>query len=124
MKKPFAIALLSLAAAGSHAADCESPEMPNLPDGGSATMDDMLAGQKAVKKFQTSNIEYMKCLEENFTAAKAAALDEDASAEERAAAAERHSAGVEAYNAAVSAEESVAGQFNTEIREYKAANPK
>ena len=34
-----------------------------------------------------------------------------------------HQEGVDAYNAAVSAEEDVAGRFNTEIREYKAANP-
>jgi hypothetical protein len=30
---------------------------------------------------------------------------------------------VAAYNEAVSAEEALAGQFNTEIREFRAANP-
>jgi hypothetical protein len=43
--------------------------------------------------------------------------------EEKAAAQETYQKGVDAYNAAVSKEEEVAGQFNTEIREYKAANP-
>ena len=42
---------------------------------------------------------------------------------ERAAAKVAYDKAVETYNAAVSKEEEVAGQFNTEIREYKAANP-
>ena len=80
-------------------------------------MEDMLAGQKAVKTFQTANLEYMKCLEPALAEAEAAVK----AGEEGAA--EAYQSAQDTYNAAVSAEEAVAGQFNTEIREYKAANP-
>ena len=53
------------------------------------------------------------------TAASAAAAAESASDEDKAALKGLE----EEYNSAVSKEEDVAGQFNTEIREYKAANP-
>jgi hypothetical protein len=111
------ILALSLGSAASFAGDCEQPNAPQLPDGASSSMEQMLAGQKSVKAFQTANLEYMACLEPQLTAAQAAAKE---GAEEARA---THKQIEEAYNAAVSMEEEVAGQFNTEIREYKAANP-
>ena len=114
--------LSGLAFAGSVAAeDCTAPTSPSLPDGDSATMEQMLEGQKAVKTFQTANLEYMACLESRFTAAEAAA--KKGSDEEKASAQAQYSEAMNAYNAAVSEEEKVAGQFNSEIRDYKAANP-
>lgn len=123
-KLACAAAILAFGSAAAMA-DCEAPETPEVPDGATASMDDMLAGQKAVKSFQTANVEYMKCLEGVFTEAEATVKNagEDASEEDIAAAQKAYSDAVEAYNAAVSNEESVAGQFNTEIREFKAANP-
>jgi len=47
---------------------------------------------------------------------------QEASEDNKSAAKETYADLVETYNAAVSVEEEVAGQFNTEIREYKAAN--
>ena len=118
----LSLALLGLTLATTQAfAECTQPESPSLPDGATAAMEDMLAGQKSVKAFQTANVEYMKCLEVDFTAAEAAA--KEGTDEEKAAAMEAHGKGLEAYNNAVSEEEAVAGQFNVEIREYKAANP-
>lgn len=117
----LALFTLVLGSAGSMAADCSRPEAPTVPKGAESSMEDMLAGQKAVKVFQTENIEYMKCLEAAFTAAESAT--KEGTDEEKAAAQEAYSKAVDAYNAAVSKEEEVAGQFNTEIREYKAANP-
>lgn len=117
--KPAQLTALALILAGSQtlAADCTAPEKPTVPEGGSATMDQMLEGQKAVKTYQETNLEYMKCLEPAMAEAKLAAEQgEDA-------ALERYTAAQEAYNAAVSAEEEVAGEFNTQIRAYKAANP-
>jgi hypothetical protein len=101
-------------------AECVAPDRPALPDGTSATMEQMLAGQKAVKAFQEANVAYMKCLEETFTAAEATVK---AGGDGAAEAQKTYTDAVDAYNEAVSAEEAVAGQFNTEIREYKAANP-
>ncbi|PLW70926.1 hypothetical protein [Pseudohalioglobus lutimaris] len=109
---------LALGAAPAFAAECTAPASPTLPDGASSSMDDMLSGQQAVKAFQAANLEYMKCLEPSLAEAEAAVKAGDEGAEAR------YQQAQETYNAAVSAEESVAGQFNTEIREYKAANPK
>ena len=108
-------------AVGAAADDCTAPEAPSLPDGGSSTMEQMLEGQKAVKAFQAENLEYMGCLEARFTAAEQAA--KEGPDDEKAAAQEQYTEAMNAYNAAVTKEEEVAGQFNTEIREYKAANP-
>ena len=115
--------LLALLALGSSMAmaECMQPESPTLPDGSSATMDDMIAGQQAVKAFQAANLEYMGCLETQFTAAKKTIEEGKASDAEALKAA--YEKDVEAYNEAVSAEEALAGQFNTEIREFRAANP-
>lgn len=108
---------LALCSASSLAADCEQPTMPELPSGATASMEQMLDGQKAIKAFQSANVEYMQCLEPTLNAAQKAATEGGDGA---AKAYEEIEA---AYNAAVSAEEEVAGQFNTAIRAYKAANP-
>jgi len=116
-----AILGLALGSTVSFAGDCVQPESPVMPDGANSSMEDMLEGQKSIKTFQTVNLEYMACLEKEFTAAEAATLE--GSDEEKAAAQATYTEAVDAYNAAVSKEEEIAGQFNTEIREFKAANP-
>ena len=118
----FAVLTLALSSPTVIAGDCSGPQAPSLPDGATASMEDMLSGQKAVKAYQTANLEYMGCLEKEFTAAEAAAL-ESSSEDDKKAAQDTYQKAVDAYNAAVSQEEEIAGQFNTEIREYKAANP-
>lgn len=116
------ITIMGLALASTVAmAECDKPDAPKLPNGAKATMEDMLAGQKAVKAFQEVNLEYMGCLEKIYTAAEKAALE--GSDDAKAKAQKNYSEAIDAYNDAVSKEEEVAGQFNTEIREYKAANP-
>ena len=112
---------LALVAPLATADDCAAPEVPQLPDGATSTMEQMLAGQKAVKAFQAANLEYMGCLEAGLNAAEQAV--KSASEDEQAEAQAAYDKAVDAYNTAVSREEEVAGQFNTEIREYKAANP-
>lgn len=109
-------------AAGTSFAECDAPELPTLPDGATSTMEDMLDGQKAVKAYQSANLEYMGCLEQAFTQAEEQFKSlQDSTAKD--AAKKTYDEAVEAYNAAVSKEEEIAGQFNVEIREYKAANP-
>lgn len=116
------LCLVSIAYAGlSNAAECNQPAQPQLPEGAKASMQDMLDGQKAVKTFQGANVEYMKCLETTFMKAEKAVKKAKNDAK-RSAAETLHSESLAAYNAAVSAEEEVAGAFNTAIREYKAAN--
>ena len=113
---------LAFVATPTLAQDCEQPPTPTMPAGATSAMEDMLAGQKAVKAFQAANIDYLACVEKAMNAAETAA--KKASDDDKEAAKEAYADLVETYNAAVSAEEEVAGQFNTEIREYKAANAK
>jgi hypothetical protein len=116
-KLKIAVLGLALGSAMSMAEECVIPEKPTLPDGASSSMEQMLEGQKSVKAFQAVNLEYMGCLEPQLAAAAAKIKEGDE------AALKEHQQLQESYNAAVSREEEVAGQFNTEIREYKAANP-
>lgn len=63
MKKTTFALMLALCASAAARADCTAPEQPTLPDGAEASMEEMLAGQKAVKSFQEANMDYMKCME-------------------------------------------------------------
>ena len=113
----MAVLGLALTSTMSMADDCVAPVVPDVPEGEDSTLEQMLAGQKAVKAFQTANVEYMSCLEPKLAAAEAAVK------EGAEGAAEQYTALQESYNAAVSREEELAAKFNTEIRDYKTANP-
>lgn len=115
----LALAGLALVSASALAEDCTAPEVPSIPDGGASTYDQMVEGMGAVKAFQEANSAYMSCIEPKLAAATEAAKADGASDIEKAAAQALN----EVYNAAVTAEEELAGAFNTEIREFKAANP-
>jgi len=127
----FVVLGLALGSAVSMAEDCVMPAAPTIPNGEDSSLEQMLAAQKAVKEFQTANLAYMSCVEPSVTAAEAAAKDAATKVAEKAAGAEDALKAAnadllkaqETYNAAVSMEEDVAGKFNTEIRDYKTANP-
>lgn len=99
--------------------NCERPQRPPVPDGATASRDDMVGGLQAIKDFQTDNVTYMKCLETEFTAAKTNAGRSPDPAE-RAVAQSIYQELVNSYTTAVSEEEEVAGDFNVELREFKA----
>ena len=90
-----------------------------MPDGATATLDQMLTGQQAVKAYQASNSEYRTCLEPLVSAAEVAAAGDSPGPELQETLEKLN----EDYNASVSAEEELAENFNIELREYKAANP-
>ncbi|EED35157.1 hypothetical protein NOR51B_1102 [Luminiphilus syltensis NOR5-1B] len=117
---PF-LAIALMAASPAFADDCEAPEAPTLPDGSSASMEEMVAGQGAIKAFQAESGEYRTCLDTEIAAAQKRVKkgDEDDKAEAAAA----FEAATEAYNASVATEEKLAEDFNTAIRAFKAANP-
>ena len=117
--KNLKIVVLSLAlgSAVSMADDCVPPDGPQIPEGEGATLDQMLGAQKSIKEFQAANLSYMSCLEPMLTAAEAAAEGGEEGA------VENYKTIQETYNAAVSREEEIAGKFNSEIRDYKDANP-
>jgi hypothetical protein len=98
-------------------AECIAPEPPTAVDGATADMDAMVAGQNAVKAFQSASGEFYACIDAQIAALKTAIAEGDDDAK---AAAEK---ATEAYNANVAVEEKVAGDFNAAIRAYKKANP-
>lgn len=92
-------------------AGCPYPErMAELPDGKTASKEDMLAAQKSVKAYVEEMEAYLRCLEDEI-----AALGEEATEEHVLIRDKRH-------NAAVDAMDTVAANFNFAVREYKAAN--
>jgi len=110
---------LALGSAASMAEDCTAPDVPALPDGAKASLEEMLAGQKAVKDYQAANTAYRACLDPKVAAAETAAAG-DSPAEELVSALKTLN---DEYNASVSKEEELAAGFNTELRKYKEANP-
>ena len=66
-------------------------------------------------------MEYMQCLEREYSAAEATVKNSQ-DGTKKAEARTQYAKSIDAYNAAVSAEEAVAGEFNVALRAYKAAN--
>ncbi len=91
-------------------ARCDYPDqVENLPDGASATKDDMLQAQKTIKTYLTDMNDFLECL----SAEEAELGDDEANAEKRSIIAARH-------NAAVDQMEETGERFNLAVRAYKA----
>lgn len=86
--------------------DCAPPSMPTVPNGREATMDEMLAGQTAVRTFMTDSEMYLDCL--------SLVIDKQASSDSE------QKMAVEEHNRMVSVMESLAEDFNTQVRRFKA----
>ena len=115
----LALVGLALGSAASIAGECTAPSLPTLPDGATATMEQMLAGQKAVKEYQAANSEYRACLDPQVSAAEVAAAGDSPSEEAQAALKKLN----DDYNSSVSREEELAVKFNAALRDYKTAHP-
>ena len=109
---------LVLGSTASIADDCTAPPPPAAPDGATASMEQMLAGQKAVKAYQAANTDYRACLDPLVNAAQVAAAGDSPGPNLTTALAQLN----EDYNASVSSEEQVANDFNAALRAYKKAN--
>ncbi|HEY7754349.1 MAG TPA: hypothetical protein VH856_11085 [Steroidobacteraceae bacterium] len=109
------IATLALLAAGSAQAACIYPRAPDrVPDGKTATYEEMLAAQKAVQQFNDDINSYNACLDmEMSTYETSGQFDENRLAELRAMQAKKN-------NAAVDEVQSLADRFNEQLRIFKA----
>jgi environmental stress-induced protein Ves len=109
------LAVTALFSAQPLAFACDYPTKAQLPNGATATKEDMLAGQTAVKEYMTAMETYLTCIEqeEKDTVASMTEITE----EERAS---RDATLTKKYNAAVEEMELLAAQFNEEVRAYKA----
>ncbi len=111
-KIAIATAILFIAPA---AFACDYPNRANLPNGATASTEEMLAGQKSVKAYMAAMEEYLACIDTEEESSVAALVD--ASDDEIA---RREAAITKKYNAAVTEMELIAARFNEEVRAYKA----
>lgn len=120
MKALFSLALVACLAAGPIHAACPYPKAPDkIPDGQSATLEEMLATQKLVKQFDTEIGTYQTCLEteHNEALAKESNLTD-------AQKAERQKMLTQKQNAAADDATAVAARFNDQVRIYREKSKK
>ena len=106
---------LLLMFAGSAAFACDYPKRVLIPNGNTATKEEMVTGQRAVKEYVASMETYLECLIEEERQARDAMADLQPEDEE-----ERERLLNKKYNAAVDEMERTAAQFNAEVQAYRA----
>lgn len=112
MRHPASLLVTVLAACLAPAAQaaCEYPAAVTIPEGNSATQDEITAASTTVKTYLASMEAYLACID-----AEAAAVPVEQQTPESKA---MH---VKRYNAAVDAMEGTANAFNEQLRAFKAA---
>jgi hypothetical protein len=107
-------------------ADCTYPTPPDkIPDGRTATMADMVAGQKAVKEYDKAINAYLACiqLERDDSVAKLPhplKPGEKPTPEQQKALDDLDRVVTQKHNAAIDQDQSVAERFNEQVRAFKA----
>lgn len=96
---------------------CDYPQRIDVPNGATATKDEMIAGQKGVKTYMASMEEYLACIEADEAQAVLALnnVNEDTKRQ-------REDLFNKKYNAAVEEMNLVAEEFNVQVRAYKDRN--
>jgi polyisoprenoid-binding protein YceI len=107
---PLALMVLAAFLAPAAQAACEYPADVKIPEGKSASQEEITAASAAVKKYLADMETYTGCLD-----AEVAALPAEQQTPEVKA---MH---VKRYNAAVDAMEATANAFNEQLRAFKAA---
>jgi hypothetical protein len=121
MKSFLAIAALAALTAGPAYADCPYPAAPaKIPDGATATMEEMIAGQKAVKEYDTAINQYVACIDNELKDSVAKAGDK-LKPEQKA---DMEKVEAQKHNAAIDQEQSVADRFNEQVKAFKARTDK
>lgn len=115
MTKLLILGIVSLVFSAPLAFACDYPQRIKIPNGGTATKDEMIDGQRAVKEYMASMDEYLACIEKEEK--DTLATMSDISDEEREV---RAAALIKKHNAAVDEMELIAARFNEEVRAYKA----
>jgi hypothetical protein len=114
MKALLSLTVLALSAIPAHA-DCTYPSAPSrIPDGATATLQEMVDAQKAVKQFDQQIAEYTSCIKLE----EAAQLKGDKLTDEQKKAIQAQQAAKN--NAAVDADQALADRLNEQIRVWKA----
>ena len=94
---------------------CDYPERVSIPNGTTATKEEMLEGQRGVKTFMADMEVYLECIVDEEKMARAA-IEELSPEDEQ----QREDMLNKKYNAAVDEMERLAAQFNVEVQAYRA----
>lgn len=94
---------------------CEYPQNVSVVNGATATKEEMVATQAAVKKYVADMEVYLTCIVDEEKAARALMPDIELEQEQQ-----REEMLNKKYNAAVEQMEKVAAAFNSEVQAYKA----
>jgi hypothetical protein len=121
IKTIIAGTLLASLAAATASADCSYPKSPTgLPDGATATQEEMLGGMKTIKEYNSQVTTYLECLEKEMnTRLEAAGPDAPADQVEQIKAIHN-----KRHNAAVDELESTAARFNEQVKVFKSKDKK
>jgi hypothetical protein len=96
---------------------CDYPTKASIPNGSTASQEEMIEGQRGVKKYVADMETYLECIVEEEKAARAEIEDLQPEDEQQ-----REDMLTKKYNAAVEEMEKVAARFNVEVQTYKARN--
>jgi len=127
MKALFVIAAIAALSAAPVYADCSYPTPPDkIPDGNTATLEEMVTAQKAVKEYDKAINAYVACiqLEHNDAVSKIAKPGEKPTAEEKKNMDDMERVEIQKHNAAIDQLQSVADRFNVQVKVYKAKTDK
>jgi len=102
---------LFVAGVGHAQVACTMPESPTIPDGRTASEQELVATVAEIKTFQAALADFRECLQ----------AEEDGLGEEMTP--EQQQSIVESFNSSVDEEEAVAAEFNEAVGAFKAANP-
>ena len=113
-------AILSLGAAAVAHADCTYPRAPDrMPDGSSASLDDMKAAKGQVEKYNKDMEAYLSCIKlehDDAVAKQGTAMSEDQKKQMNLMYAQKNDAAVDELQA-------VATRFNEQVKAYKTKHP-
>ena len=116
MKKLIKILLtISIPFVSGHAFACDYPQRVLIPNGNTATKEEMIEGQRGVKQYVADMEVYLECIVEEEKQAREAIADLQPESEQ-----EREDMLNKKYNAAVDEMERVAAQFNAEVQAFRA----
>jgi hypothetical protein len=120
MKALLPALLVAAAMATAAHAECTAPSgTVKIPDGNTASMDDMLAAKKAIQENNAAVESYTQCLKAEQDA-KIAAGGTDMKDEEKVRISTEY---MNRQNVEVEKLQKLADQFNLEVRNYKAKHP-
>jgi len=112
--------IVSLSAAAVAQADCSYPRAPDrMPDGNTASLDDMKSAKGQVEKYNKDMEAYLSCIKlehDDAMAKQGTNLSEDQKKQMALMYAQKNDAAVDELQA-------VAGRFNDQVKAYKSKHP-